>query len=83
MKKESVILDDIIKIRGVAKNGIKIGLKASIYKSNLNILSRCLENKDLISLCGLKYMIETYSVVQEIEDVCFISLLIKEIWLDR
>jgi hypothetical protein len=28
-------------------------------------------------------MIETYSVVQEIEDVCFISLLIKEIWLDR
>ena len=79
MKKESVILDDIIKIRGVAKNGIKIGLKASIYKSNLNILSRCLENKDSISLYGLKYMIETYSVVQEIEDVCFISLLIKEI----
>ena len=79
MKKESVILDDIIKIRGVAKNGIKIGLKASIYKSNLNILSRCLENKDSISLYGLKFMIETYSIVQEIEDVCFISLLIKEI----
>ena len=79
MEKEAIRLDDIIKIRGVAKNGIKIGLKASIYKSNLSILLKCLENKDLISLCGLKYMIETYSIIQEIEDVCFISLLIKEI----
>lgn len=79
MKKEAIRLDDIIKIRGVAKNGIIIGLKASIYKSNLNILLKCLENKDLISLRGLKYMIETYSIVREIKDVCFISLLIKEI----
>lgn len=79
MEKEAVIFDDIIKISRVSKNGIKIGLRASIYKSNLNILSRCLENKDSISLYGLKFMIETYSIVREIEDVCFISLLIKEI----
>ena len=81
MEKESIKIDDIIKIKGIGRDEDKkiFGLKATIYNQNINIIEKCFNNKEFVSLNGLDFVIESYTSKSSYEELSIIEIILKEI----
>lgn len=81
MEKESIKIDDIIKIKIMGRDEDKkiFGLKATIYNQNINIIEKCFNNKEFVSLNGLDFTIEYYKFKPSYEDLSIIEIILKEI----
>lgn len=81
MKRESIKLDDIIKIKVIGRDEDKkiFGLKATIYNQNINIIEKCFNNKEFVSLNRLNFIIESYTFKSLYEELSIIEIILKEI----
>ena len=87
MAKEAIKLDDILRIKvlGRDEDTNRVGIKAEIYEPNINIIEQCFNDKELVSLNGLGFIIQSYTfktsyTFQNTNEVfCIIEIIFKEI----